>query len=225
MIDEALLIQSLAEADEFIRSVTPPDKNYSHSFSVAFRLRMRRLIEKDKHPVFYEVKRVAAAIILAVLVGGAVLLGTNETVRASVWGWVKSIYEGAFRYRGFSNTDLDISEYSIADILPEGYEEYSSIRTADMVDESYVNSEGFLLTFFAKNPDDDNNLYVYPDEGDVIEQIVIGKYVADLYINNGDYTATIVWQDNQGVLFCLSGHMEKEQIRELVEKIIKKINR
>ena len=181
---------------------------------------MRRLIEKDKHPIYYVVKRAVAAIVLAFLISSGLLIMTNETVRAQFLGWVSRIFDGGYVYQSTEDRDIDVSHYSIKEIVPEGYSLANSFIVEGCVFESYENEKGLLLNFQVQRPDTGAVLSVSMEESDAVKEYRIGKYDGKIYYDTGGSEVRyIVWQNEKGVLFTLGGWVNEDALIDLAEKI------
>ena len=82
-----------------------------HPFSPAFERKMKKLLRRGRHPVWYKALHAAACLLLALLLSGCAVLAVSAEAREVFAGWVREVYENAFVYRfygeeqGESNAD------------------------------------------------------------------------------------------------------------------------
>lgn len=193
----------------------------THSFSARFEKKMQRLLRRAKHPVFYQVMRYAAVIVLAVTVLFGAVFAVSPTVRAAVIGWVQSVFHEFYKYSSEETTPPDV-EYEY--YLPESFDDYTLLT--EINDEAgktyiYLNEQGSILQFsYAYNSSVD--MLVRAENYDICEGVV-GKIKADIYISKtGLETNVIVWQDpDNKALLTLSAFADKDVLSQLAQKVQK----
>ena len=221
MMNEETLKEALLEAQEYLTSQFPTPTEEDHKFSLRFRLKMKRLIEKDKSPVRYYIRRTAAIVFLVLGISGFLVLGLNEEVRAEVWGWIlERIGDNAFRYQNHMSEEIDVSQYTLEGNVPNEYQLFDRYENAEMLTEIYVDDAGHMLTFSVMSPGYDTSIYVFSDEDKVEEPVSIGELAADLYLSKDPGEASMItWQAGNGVRFMIQGVFSEEQLIRLAEKI------
>ena len=194
----------------------------THSFSARFEKKMQRLLRRAKHPVFYQVMRYAAVIVLAVTVLFGAVFAVSPTVRAAVIGWVQSVFHEFYKYTSEETTPPDV-EYEY--YLPESFDDYTLLT--EINDESgktyiYMSAQGKLLQF-TFTYSGKSSIYVDTENNDMCEGLV-GEQPADIYISKSETEANvIVWQDPENnVLFVLSAFANKDELPDLAEKVQKR---
>lgn len=194
----------------------------THSFSARFEKKMQRLLRRAKHPVFYQVMRYAAVIVLAVTVLFGAVFAVSPTVRAAVIGWVQSVFHEFYKYTTEETTPPDV-EYEY--YLPESFDDYSLLTTIDEIDGKtyiYASTTGMMLQF-SYVYGGKTSMYVNSDNMERFGTVV-GELAADVYISKtGTETNVIVWQDpSNDVLLVLSAFADKEELPQLAEKAQKR---
>ena len=94
------------------------------TFSPAFERKMKKLIRRADHPVWYRIAQAAACLLLAALLSGCTVLAVSPEARAAFAGWVREVYETWFVYR-YTGEEQPTSENTVyaPTWVPEGYEE------------------------------------------------------------------------------------------------------
>ncbi|MBE7003000.1 MAG: hypothetical protein E7425_01775, partial [Ruminococcaceae bacterium] len=89
--DDDLALAAAAVRDAMLAEL--PDGS-EHVFSDGFDGRLRAAVKKDKlREAFGRAARVAAAVLLALIVGGAAYLASSPDARASLKNWTRELYE------------------------------------------------------------------------------------------------------------------------------------
>lgn len=221
MIDEEELKKALVKANSFI---TEGPDGAEHEFSPRTTRKIKRIIWREKHPVAYSLKYAAAASIALLFLGSILFLGTNKTVRANVFAWLSDTFEGTFLYRGTTDNHTDISHYSIRDIVPEGYE-YSAGSSYDRSDErceTYIDPDDYYLFLMIFETKSEKTVQMLSDEGDLVQRVDLGDFEADLYYDVTGDSHAYVWQNENGTLFYLGGHIDLSTLDELTAAFLDK---
>ena len=190
--DETLQVAAEEVAMAMLNNI--PEETYS--FSARFEKKMQRLLRRAKHPVFYQVMRYAAVIVLAVTVLFGAVFAVSPTVRAAVIGWVQSVFHEFYKYSSEETTPPDV-EYEY--YLPESFDDYSLLTTLDDQNGKtyvYTNKQGQIMQFSYSHASNGENLYVNAEDYEVFADLV-GNNPADIYISKTDERENvIIWQDN-----------------------------
>ena len=220
-MDELLLRRALEEADNYILQQIPTKATYEHDFSNRFHRKIRRLIRRETNPFLYRVGKAVATILLLLTIAAGILLGTNEKVRADFVHWIMRIYsEGLFGYYSVSDQEIDVSQYTMECVVPTEYELMDRISDEGTLTEIYVNSSGEILSFSVVAPDGTSDFYIACDEDGADAPIIISELNAELYISKeeGESNA-IVWTDENGVLFSISGYFDEQELISFAQMI------
>ena len=220
MLTEAMLKEAAADVVRF-RLESIPQAEQAHSFSLPFRRRMEKLIQRAERPAVYQVLRIAAAIAIAMTILFGAVLAVSPEVQAEVAEWFQNVF--TFTY----NSDSDISTGSSRpcgyrlSALPEGYEEYSVVEMTDAKHYNYVREDGKILKFSYKYPTGSGGVSINGNYECHTGEV--GGMPATLYISpDGSEASVILWQDEEtGAILWLKAWESEEKLIELAEKIEK----
>jgi len=198
-----------------------PTSECDHEFSVRFQRRMKQIIEMEKHPVWFHVRKIAVALIISLGIAGGLAIGFSEEVRADVRRWfMERFSENEYRYQNNMGIDIDISGYTLEGKVLDGYQLVDRMQDENQVSEVYVNENGAMLIFAAMNSLSEEDLYVSSDQSIQPKSVFVKGVQAELYLSErpGESNA-VVWQKDNGVLFSIQGILSKEELIDLAERI------
>jgi len=122
VISDEMLAKAAAQANAALVAYWENCPLEEHAFSARFQRKMRRLIQKVKHPYLYPALRSAACLLLVLLISAASVLTFNVEARAEFVRWVKKVYEDSVIYEFFGEESETASlDYRLT-WVPEGYE-------------------------------------------------------------------------------------------------------
>ena len=213
MMDERRLKDALFEANV---ALADNYDNGSFEFSSKVNRKIHQLIFRERHPITYTLKN-TAAVIIALLLGGAIILGSSESARAAVAAWFSSVFEGTFLYRGQYDSDVDVSAYSIRNLVTSDftYSEADSYSSTDSMCETYIDSEGYYLYLYIIRPTEGAVTQLLPDEGDEVAQVIVGGFAVDHYYDQENSSNAYVWRNEDGTLFYLGGRISEAELNKL----------
>lgn len=221
MVTDKMLQQAAGEVElAMLNSLTA--KNIApHIFSDRFEKKMKKLINKVKHPIRYNVFRSAVAIILIVFTVFGSLLMFSPEVRANVVGWFKETFYEFFQYSNSGDVEPAEYDYRFA-AIPDGYKELQIIDSKDGKTYLYVNDTGNILQFAYAYGGRADNFFVKTESYAQVEGAVNGVN-ADIYItSNKNEANVIIWQDpDTEILLCIHAKVEKELLITFAESIAK----
>ncbi|MCR5279185.1 MAG: DUF4367 domain-containing protein [Lachnospiraceae bacterium] len=214
MIDEQILKESLIQSEVILYDFVEDGK---YEFSAKMARLINRLIYREKHPISYRIKSAVAMILFAILFGGSLLLGVSENARASVMAWLSDVFEGTFIYRSQSHLDVDITAYTLQGCVSDAYyySEADSYRSKTEVCESYIDSDGYYLYMFVLSSSEGKSAQILPDAGDDVKKCSIAGKTIDHYFDTENTSNAYVWQDENGVLFYIGGHISEQKLFDL----------
>ena len=200
-----------------------------HEFSAGFEQKMRRLMRCAAVRAFLlRAAQCAACLLLALFVGGSVLLSVNGEARAAFAGWVKELRDSFFvyDYEGSAMPGAEPVEYELG-WLPEGYTEYSAITVQEgSVTKIYYNSEiGSILTFkYSYNPDR-INWFTETDQS-IVELYIVNDSLANILLpQEKGNPITILWtRIDTNITFSISAILEEEELLRLAESVYQRKN-
>lgn len=223
MITDEMLAQAAAELADAINESLPNPSECTHQFSPRFEKKMKRLIRKSHHSIFYRTLRTVASIVLVILIGFGSTLAVSAEAREIVFGWVKQQYENFYEY--FFEGDVTPTEPAKYQPgwMPEGCEFVTSYETTGGEVYIYTDEVDTLIQFsYTSNP---NNESVYVDGVNYNKEVVsVNGVPAEIYMSQAENeTNSIIWNDETGViLFTASGNFNQETLIKIAENIEKK---
>lgn len=220
MISDEILCAATGEYEQALLKVFPETSKYHHTFSSKFEKKMRHLCHKVKYKSAYAVfKRIACAII-AIILGGSMLLMLNSDARAAVIGWIKYAHNSftGYFFAG-ENDEAAVPQAYDFEKLPEGYAFLDRMESDNGGTVLYAHENGWLLYLSYQFNTDTDALFLKPEEHVNIQQNVDG-ITMDIYISqNPEYTSTIVWKTDEKVLFAISANCDKDSLIQLARSV------
>ena len=233
MLTDAVLKDATAEAERFLLSIVPEDGE-PHVFSKRFERKMEKLIHRTNHPIRYQVMRIAAAIVLAIVTLFGAVMAVSPEARAAVVGWIRETFGIYTHYASNAATpnntppgDVDTDpiqyEYHFS-VVPEGYMELMVEDTPGGKTYLYVGELGDFLQFTYTYGIENGNVFIETEDYEHHKSYVY-NWPADIYIalKQGE-TSAIIWQDSQnGIIFeiyAIANQSELIALAETVSKIL-----
>ncbi len=219
MTDEQLKSALIEVRDHMLTQFPVAEKGCE--FSPKFHRKMKQLIAMEKHPLLYQVRRVAATILVVLGISGGLVLGFSEEARAEVIRWfAERFMDNEYRYQNNMGATENISVYTLEGIVFEEYQLVDRHEDEDTVNEAYTSEKGELLIFTAMNSTRKEEFYLLFDENMESQTVYVNGIKADLYLSDKpDESNIIVWQSANGILLSIQGFLDKNQLIELAEKI------
>jgi len=197
-----------------------------HTFSDAHKQQLRPLFKAARqHEKQKTVRRGLIAALLALVLGAVAFLAFNDTARASVQKWLRSLSGTAITYQ--TEGDAESTTKAVSNCiplwLPEGYTlesgftdsgffhaSYSKDGAASTIDIDAISGEGASSVSF--------NLY---DADYKIRQITIGDCHGELFLSNdANITSAIVWfDDSTGTSFSVMGCLGEEELLRIAKDL------
>ena len=219
MTDEELRSVALELRDYMLRQFPTEDADYE--FSPRILKKKKRLIELEKHAARYYFRRFAAIFFVTLLISGGIVFGFNKEVRADAIKWFRDHFtENGYKYQKDIETPIVISQYSLKDIIPEGYQCVDRIEENDILNELYIGENGEMLVFTVMSSSKKEEINVSSDQKGNREILEVNGVKADLYLSENDNESNIiVWEGKNGALFSIQGILNKDQLLKIADKI------
>ncbi|MBQ9488614.1 MAG: DUF4367 domain-containing protein [Lachnospiraceae bacterium] len=217
---DAQLKSALIEVRDYMLDQLPTEE-WNYEFSPKFQRKMKQIIELEKHPIWYYVRRVAAALLITLGISGGLVLSFSEEARANVIRWfMERFTENGYRYQNEMRIPVDIFQYSLEGKISDNYQLIDRIESGDTMHELFAEESGNMLIFNVMSSTLQEEYNLVFDKSMKVETVNVNGNQADLYLSeSAEESNVIVWQGTNGVLFSITGMMEKEQLIELAEKI------
>lgn len=218
---EDQLRQAAAQVRDAMLASLPPEEDCRHRFSPAFLRRMRPLLRRQRHPVLYRAMGRAAALFLAVLLGGGAFLTASPQARAALFQWTRQVYESSVLYRfdGESkNQTLPVYQLTW---IPEGYTEFAPPKHNTTHDEVYCNQDDQLLTFTYGLMQEGTALYIVDTDNAVSKTINRAGIAYEVYTSTDPALPNAVsWLDEEdGIFFAISGFLSEDDILHIADGV------
>lgn len=198
-----------------------------HAFSPAFDGKMKKLLRRGRHPVWYQALHAAACLLLALLLSGCAVLAVSPEAREVFTGWVREIHDHYFLYEFFGDEEREA--VSKGDVLyqptyvPAGYRvERRSLSTDGIVTIGYMNDQTNYIAVFTYFPDTSSPVLQITGENEIVyQQVQVNGLSADLYLDSEEGEANvIVWVDEKnGAAFRISGVLSGEELIAMAESV------
>lgn len=225
MVTDKMLQQAAGEvALAMLNSLAAKDVE-PHPFSPHFEKKMKKLINRVKHPIRYNALRSAAAVILIIFTLFGALMVFSPEVRANVVEYFKETFGGFVQYTAIGNPENAEYDYHFA-AVPEGYREFQTVDLKDGKSYLYVNDIGKILKFTYAYGARANTVFIKTESYAQVDGKVNGV-TADIYITSNENEASvIVWKDPEtGTLLCIHAHVGKDMLITMAESVTKTKNK
>lgn len=170
-------------------------------------------------PRRYPMGHLAAGLLLAVLLSGALVLASSREARAAFTGWVREICGGdsvVYQYDGVEEGPAGGEEQSFyaPAWVPERFQ-LTDVADVDGLLLAYTDGEGRSMTLYCLRTDS-GTLSIFDTEP--LEREVRGKK-ADFYpAREEGYASALIWEDGEK-LFWLTGVLTEEEIFRVAESV------
>ena len=222
MITDEMLAQAAAELADAINESLPNPSECTHQFSPRFEKKMKRLIRKSHHPIFYRTLRTVASIVLVILIGFGSTLAVSAEAREIVFGWVRQQYESFYEY--FFEGDVTPTEPAKYQPgwMPEGCEFVTSYEIPGGEVYVYTNERESLIQFTYTSDTDATKVFVEGVEY-IKEDVLVNGFPGKIYsATNQTETNGIVWTNtDENTLFFVSGDFTEDVLIKIAESIVK----
>ena len=198
-----------------------------HTFSPAFERRMKKLLRRGRHPVWYKSLHAAACLLLALLLSGCAVLAVSPEAREVFAGWVREIHDNYFLYKFFGNEEREaVSKEEVLyqpTYVPAGYRiEHRFVFSAGIVSVTYIDDQTGNIAVFTYFSDMSSPVLQIAGENEIIYQKVqVNGLPADLYLDSEEGEANaIVWVDERnGAAFRIGGVISGEELVCMAESV------
>lgn len=220
MITDKMLEKAAAELAEAINTSLPAPDECTHSFSVAFERKMKRLVRKTNHPIVFRTLRAVACIILALCISFCSLLALSPEARAMVYSWFRQQCESFYEYFFVGEASSSENAQYSPQWIPQDYTLLSSQDIISGERYIYSNGQGDTFIFSYMNATSSSKLYV---EGVEYEQrtVSINGHPGELYISHDpEDSSVLVWTDSDtGTLLYLNALLDEDAMIFFAENV------
>ena len=196
-----------------------------HPFSPAFERKMKKLLRRGRHPVWYKTLHAAACLLLALLLSGCAVLAVSPEAREVFAGWVREVYENAFVYRFYGEEQGDrellqeTETFYRPSWVPEGYRIIHATEGDGVTFFVYRDDSGAQISFACI--ESGGAVQVTGDNGAVYQKVRVNGRSADLYMDRDPEEANVlVWTDASGEsIFSITGVLSGEELVKIAESL------
>lgn len=193
------------------------------TFSAAFERKMKKLIRRTDHPVRHRILKSVACFLLAVFLGGSIILTFSVEARAAFVSWIRTQYENMFVYHFSSpESDTGLPSYTLG-WLPEGYEEVDLVQFGSLlVSRTFLELDGDRLFYFRYNSMVDGVVSGIEANGIDPEAVVINGMAGDFYQSADESEGnTLMWfNQDENISFVIFGSFDKTVMMRIAENVI-----
>lgn len=219
-ISDEVLMRAAKSVGRAMRESLPDPDTCQHEFSPEFQKEiqaMRKRARRAERSAKY-LKRASIAAVIALCCTG-LFLAVNPEARAAVSSWFKSIYENTLVYHFSAEFQGDTLPECDIEYVPDGYVEDQIIETytGTTVILSGPNDMIFINWWMLS---DSMALQTNALNAEIIPTTVNGNDAEFIVPDDKSETTDLLWTDNgRGVLFTVSGYLEKEELLKIAESI------
>ena len=198
----------------------PEEQSLHHQFSKKFQKKMNALIRYQKYTptvkTRHQIYRMAAAVLVVVLLLNVLLIISVEAYRNKVFSFLTESWEKltSFVVRSDTITGSGTIIPMEPDFLPEGYEELERYTTDYEHTVIWVNPQGQEIVFSQTLLSQSESIFDTED-ANVREIDIVGKHI---YILD-EHTACQVHWLSDDCEFLLIGILSEDEIIEIIESI------
>ena len=196
----------------------PPE----HDFTPEFERKMRKLVCRANHPIWYRAARTAACLLLAALLCGCAVLAVSAEAREALTGWVREVYETSFIYR-FFGPERESSEYVLyrPAYVPAGYRVEEEYVSDDVLTIVYYNDAGERGIFTCFSNGATPVIQIVREGTETYKQVSINGTSAELYLDQDEGDANIlIWtNEKKGTIFCLHSPLSEMELIKIAESV------
>lgn len=196
----------------------PDESQITFAFSEKFEQKMQKLIARQKKSYWKYVntakKRVAVAALLVLSV--AMMLLSNEEVRASMLQWCEDVYEEYIHYYFEGETTKVIEhEYQLT-MIPDGFEVVYEDKDEERCIVEYENKDGDCISLYQNI----TNKFEINVDNENIEQYIAIIGNKEVTLSHYGTQMSAMWiEDGYFMLLMYYGCDNIEIIKEMVENV------
>lgn len=221
VIQRILIDAQKADEEQVVGEDIPfnPSVRYQHNMRAMYK-NPKKWLRSRERPVWKNVMRRVAMILLAVSIGFGGLMASVPSVRAAVIRWVTEWYETHIVYR-YSGDDVfsESNEYEIT-ALPDGFSEVERINLSNIVLINYADDEGNVISFDYCVMHQGSAASFETENATVVDITVNGMVGQFFETESSEEFNTITWVDGRNsIQFSISGCFDKEDLLHMAMSV------
>lgn len=219
-VTDEFMTELASRFDKARLEALPEPADCGEGFSPEFREKLIRHAKRRQTLIAFG--RRAAAAVIALVMGAAILFAASPDVRAAVKGWFREVFGTTVLYRFTDNAEItELPDYEPF-YIPEGFEEVDRLEERNIIFVLYINPETEdVIQFECHLLTDGMNIQINYDNNLYHEKVKIYNLSGDYYAaDETSQTNTLVWFDETGqVVFILNSNLEKDVILHIAEGV------
>lgn len=226
MISDERLTKAAFEYDAALVASLPDPSECTHVFSASFENKIKKLIRKANHIIFYKCVRRIACAIAALFIAGSIFVAFNPTARAVVVEWFKERIGDVYHYF-FVGEDTQNKETAPLAFcptwVPEGYVLHDSFNSPSLNAVVFLNKTGEVLQFSYIRIQDGNAAAL--GRGEYKHKVIsVNGFTAEVYLAlDADTSNVIVWIDEKhDLMFTVFGLISEENLVKMAMNVEEK---
>lgn len=206
-LDEVKIAEAAKEAEEIILQQLNEVKE--HTFSPAFKKKMKQLFKQEKYNRTNELKRRIAIAFIVISIAGGITVSV-EAVRIRVIEFITEVFEKFTSITYEKNEEMmgqDLHKYYLPQYIPQGFVLAGQEQIFNDVYYTYQNELGEEILLYQLEIDTNN--MIIDTEDTVVEEFVLqGKHIY-YYENKG--IKNVMWIQGS-YQFVISSEIEKNEL-------------
>lgn len=218
------LMSSLVEAMKLDNASLEEELQHCepHVFSPDFERRMEKLIktQRSKGKIRNCFRYIAATVMVLFLTGGILVMGSEDLnaskVSVDIIEWLDECFVVRKGTSPRKETGILFDESCIG-YLPEGFEKVEESVTYSQIHYKYENRLGDTITIHIYT----GASTITVDNEDVIKEVLVNEagYEYTRIYKDKLKSETLLWQDNEGKYYYLSGTLNKDEMLKIMNNI------
>lgn len=215
---KAVLKNAFREAVSYeFRDIPHDDSKIQYEFSPEFERKIKKLIRKEKRPLWHFVNTAAkrAAVIAAVFIMLLTTACSVKAIREPTVRFLIEVYETFTEYSFEGDkSDTITKEYHLP--APEGFTQTDYLRDDAGITTTYENEHGDIIRF-SQAVTDETNLFI---DGEKAEIDIIEVSSRKVHIYSHDSISVAIWiEDSYLLKLVCHGDFSEQSIIDMIEAI------
>lgn len=221
---EKMLKESVLEAceldDERLQKLV--DESEPHVFSERFEKNMEKVFRMYRRRCFMRkvTRYTAAAAVLVLVVTGGIFLTTGKSAEATTPGvnvleWLKDYF--SFEKGNSGKSEEVLFDESRIGYMPEGFELSVITKFKTYIKYDFIDDENNNISLYVRK----TNVAVQQDNNTIIQEVSINDagYEYTHIFKTDSQSHVFLWEDEDGLFYYLSGTVDEEIIKLVMNNI------
>lgn len=220
---EELLSSGTKEVSDAVLTSFAKTEIINHPFSRRFERKMKQMIIRFNHPVFYQVTKSIACAVFVFLLSVSLVFASIPQAHAIAKKWFVHLYQTYFviHIAGDHATFDTERDYTLT-VIPAGYSLKEVIHNPDKksCDIIYSGAHQELLVFYYASEREETIYFL--NDGMSMEETVVGSDCAKLFYDpEGRHSNVLSWYDSKrNVFFSITAFAEQDELVRMAESVV-----